>query len=272
MKKTLFFFVAFTISSICVTAQEIDTIFIRVNQMGYQPADSKTAIVFSNATMKEKVNLIDATSGKIIETLEAKQTKEKGWGTFKYFYRIDFSQTTKEGRYYLQSEKTNNKSVNFDISEKAYDHQADRLLDFMQQQRCGYNPFFDIHCHQHDGVAMYGTAVPDSVFVESSGGWHDAGDMLKYLITSSYATAHMLMAYEMYPNSFGDKVDAFGKPGANGIPDVLDEAKWGLEWIFKLHPNPKDLVHQVADAVTTSVTSTLTRTDLTMDGVRTAIV
>ena len=33
----------------------------------------------------------------------------------------------------------------------------------------------------------------------------------------------------------------------NGIPDVLDEAKWGLDWIFKLHPSPDQLFHQVAD-------------------------
>lgn len=247
MKKTLFFFLAFTISSIAATAQENDTIFIRVNQMGYQPADSKTAIVFSKSSVKETLNLIDATNGKTVQSIEANPIKEKGWGSFEYYYTIDFSETRKEGRYYLQSEKTKSKSVSFDISDTAYDHQADRLLEFMQQQRCGYNPFFDTHCHQHDGVAMYGTAVPDSVFVEATGGWHDAGDMLKYLITSSYATAHMLLAYEMYPNSFGDKVDAFGKPGANGIPDVLDEAKWGLEWIFKLHTGPEDLIHQVAD-------------------------
>src|ERR1051326_3390595 len=34
---------------------------------------------------------------------------------------------------------------------------------------------------------------------------------------------------------------------SNGIPDVLDEAKWGLDWIHKLHPAPDQLFHQVAD-------------------------
>ena len=33
----------------------------------------------------------------------------------------------------------------------------------------------------------------------------------------------------------------------NGIPDLLDEARWGLEWMLKLHPAPDQLYHQVAD-------------------------
>jgi len=33
----------------------------------------------------------------------------------------------------------------------------------------------------------------------------------------------------------------------NGVPDILDEARWGLEWMLKLHPAPDQLYHQVAD-------------------------
>ena len=46
---------------------------------------------------------------------------------------------------------------------------------------------------------------------------------------------------------FGDAVDALGRPNANGVPDLLDEARWGLEWMLKLHPSPDALYHQVAD-------------------------
>jgi endoglucanase len=74
-----------------------------------------------------------------------------------------------------------------------------------------------------------------------------SGDQLKYLLTSSTATAHLLQAWLVNPSIFGDAVDALGRPGSNGIPDVLDEAKWGLDWLLKLHPSPKALYHQVAD-------------------------
>ncbi len=78
-------------------------------------------------------------------------------------------------------------------------------------------------------------------------------DLLKYLITSGNATAQMLLAYELTRRTatrasrFADRVDAQGDPGPNGMPDVLDEARWGLEWMLKLHPAPDQLYHQVAD-------------------------
>ncbi|MCR9082654.1 MAG: glycoside hydrolase family 9 protein, partial [Cyclobacteriaceae bacterium] len=88
---------------------------------------------------------------------------------------------------------------------------------------------------------------PDSTRIDATGGWHDAGDQLKYLITSSNTTARLLMAYQMDPDGYMDQVNARGLPGQNQIPDILDEAKWGLEWILKLHPSPNELYHQVAD-------------------------
>jgi len=45
----------------------------------------------------------------------------------------------------------------------------------------------------------------------------------------------------------GDRFNALGQPYQNGIPDLLDEARWGLEWMLKLHPAPDQLYHQVAD-------------------------
>jgi len=247
MLRNSILFIILLLLSLHANAGDNDSVYFRVNQMGYRPAENKTAIVFSNATLEGNVNVIEDNTGKTVKTVKAERMKEKGWGAFKYFYIVDFSDINKEGRYHLELQKLKSRSVSFDISKTIYDHQADRLLVFMRQQRCGYNPFFHTHCHWQDGVAVYGTVTPDSTFVDATGGWHDAGDQLKYLITGSYATAHMLMAYKLYPSVFGDQVDAFGEPGSNGIPDVLDEAKWGLDWIFKLHANPEELIHQVGD-------------------------
>jgi hypothetical protein len=57
----------------------------------------------------------------------------------------------------------------------------------------------------------------------------------------------MLKAYSMFPDQFNDLVDSLGRKGSNGVPDVLDEAVWGLQWILKMHPSPDQLFHQVAD-------------------------
>ena len=223
-----------------------DDVYIRINQIGYLPNESKVAIVFSNSPVKETFQLLDARSGSAVATVKANRSKAKGWGTFSYFYEVDFTSVSKEGTYQLIGQKSKTASLEFNISSSAYSGQTEPLLAFMRQQRCGYNPFLDMVCHQRDGRTMFGP-MPDSTYVDVSGGWHDAGDQLKYLITSSYATGHMLMAYELFPKRFADETNALGQPGQNQMADVLDEAKWGLDWILKMHPAPDQLFHQVAD-------------------------
>ncbi len=219
---------------------------IRINQVGYRTAEQKLAIVFASEKVKETFTLTNAESGEELLTMRPLWSEAKTWGAFEYYYTCDFSRVTEQGSFILIGDKSGIRSQTFQISDHAYDHLQEELLAFMRQQRCGYNPTLDMVCHQHDGRSFYGP-MPDSTFVDVSGGWHDAGDMLKYLITGSYATAHMMLAYELYPDRFADQCNALGQPGANGIPDLLDEAKWGLDWIHKLHPAPDQLVHQVAD-------------------------
>ncbi|HVV00034.1 MAG TPA: glycoside hydrolase family 9 protein, partial [Verrucomicrobiae bacterium] len=128
---------------------------------------------------------------------------------------------------------------------------------FMREQRCGYNPWLDAVCHPFDGRTAYGP-MTNGTYIDARGGWHDAADLLKYLLTSGNATAQMLLAFQLAgPKSnssganresiFADRVNALGQEGSNGIPDVLDEARWGLEWMLKLHPAPDQLYHQVGD-------------------------
>ena len=128
-----------------------------------------------------------------------------------------------------------------------YGELPDQLLEFMRQQRCGYNPWVDAVCHPFDGRTVDGP-LPAGSYVDARGGWHDAGDQLKYLLTSSNATAQMLLAYRLgEKDKFADKVNDLGQTVPNGIPDVLDEARWGLDWMLRLHPAADQLYHQVAD-------------------------
>jgi hypothetical protein len=216
-----------------------------VNQVGYLEEDTKVAIAFSEATVRENFTVHDVETGKRIFRGKTETSEVKGWGEFSHYYKLDFSEVKSPGRYYI--ELKDYRSASFGIGgEHSYKDYHEDLIGFMRQQRCGYNPFLDMVCHQRDGRTMYGP-MPDSTFVDVSGGWHDAGDQLKYLITSSNATARMLKAYELAPDKFGDKVNELGQEQPNGIPDVLDEAKWGLDWIHKMHAGPDMLFHQVAD-------------------------
>lgn len=226
---------------ICVNAHA-QKLFFRTNLAGYNTNLPKKALLLSKSnTSLEKVFLINnATKEKKTFALKAADN----WKPFERTFSVDFSEIKKEGRYHLETEDGLTASQSFIIDK--YPNWQEDIVSFMQTQRCGFNPFTGQYCHQKDGKSFFGK-VPDSSFVDARGGWHDAGDQLKYLITASNATARMLMSYQMFPKKFGDKVNEQGLIGKNGLPDILDEAVWGLDWIFKLHPKPNELYHQVAD-------------------------
>ncbi|HTH54880.1 MAG TPA: glycoside hydrolase family 9 protein [Cyclobacteriaceae bacterium] len=228
-----------------VHSQSANQIHIRTNLAGYLPSDTKEAIVFSDQLIKGNFSIIEETSGRKIFSGKLVKFQSGGFALFKNFYSLDFSAVTQEGSYFVELPQSNRSPI-FKINSSAYHHTPDLLLEFMRQQRCGYNPFFDAVCHQKDGRVMDGP-MKDSTYVDVTGGWHDAGDQLKYLITGSNATARMIMAYQLFPKTFEDKVNDLGQRTSNLIPDILDEAKWGLDWILKLHPAKNHLIHQVGD-------------------------
>lgn len=232
-------FISFQFAQAQSTANQ--KVYFRINQAGYLPSDTKTIIAFSNEPIKSTVYLTDK-EGKKFKT-KAVPLSTTGFAPYRYHVKLDFTPLG-EGSYTVHYGTEAVVSVH--IGNKRYQTTPDLLLQFMRQQRCGYNPYFDAVCHQKDGRVMDGP-MPDSTYIDVTGGWHDAGDQLKYLITGSNATARMLMAYELFPNAFDDQVNALGQAGANGIADVLDEARWGLDWIFKLHPEKDQLIHQVGD-------------------------
>jgi endoglucanase len=218
--------------------------YIRINQVGYLAADTKIAIAFSRTPLRGDFVLRSA-AHRVVFRGPLQTVAPPNWGgKFPYYYELDFSTYRQPGRYVAELEDSSTISQEFSIG--PYPPYQDELLLFMRQQRCGYNPYLDMVCHMRDGRTVY-APVPDGSFMDASGGWHDAGDQLKYLITASNATARMLLSFELARNKFKDTVDALGRPQPNRIPDVLDEAKWGLDWIHKLHPAPDQLFHQVAD-------------------------
>ena len=240
MRQLILLLIMSSIFSLSIFGQKV---FIRINQAGYLPDDSKTAIAFSKESLLGDFKLKDSATGKVAFRGSIGSPTASGFGgPFPNNYHLDFTSVRRPGKYRI--EIADQVSREFAIGE--YPTYQEDLLFFMRQQRCGYNPFLDMACHKLDGRSFY-APFPDGTFVDASGGWHDAGDQLKYLITASNATARMILAYELEKKKFSDTVDDLGRPSPNGIPDVLDEAKWGLDWIFKLHPEPDQLFHQVAD-------------------------
>ena len=226
---------------------ETETAWIRINQLGYLPNGTKVAVWCSKGEKGiSNWELVDASSNKVV--FKAAAGKRFGaYGPFQQTHRLNFSTYKKPGTYYLKSGAT--KSPTFKIADDVYKGSADFCLRYMRQQRSGFNPFLRDSCHTQDGYTLYGAAagLPDSTFIDVSGGWHDASDYLQYSTTSANATYHLLMAYRDFPKLFRDEKLANGLDGKNNLPDILDEAKWGLDWLLKMHPRDDWMFNQLGD-------------------------
>lgn len=226
------------------------TVHLRANQQGYLPDAAKTGLVLaSNASLDGPFQVADTTSGQVIYEGAVERIVRAAWGRFPAVAQLDFSSVTRTGRFELRLRGTN--SASFEIGLECFASFPDQLLEFMRQQRCGFNSWLNTECHAFDGRTAYGP-LSSGTALDARGGWHDAADQLKYLLTSANATAQMLLAFQIAEGSkanpsLSDRCDAQGLPRADGIPDLLNEARWGLDWMLKLHPAPDQLYHQVAD-------------------------
>jgi endoglucanase len=243
MYRLLFVFLLFAFTG----EKENGSSWIRINLLGYQPNGIKVAVWGSKDSLQVKTfQLVDAKTKKIV--LNGSAGKAFGvYGPFKQTYRLNFSSFKKPGRYFLQAGGV--RSPQFEIGENVYKGAADFCLRYMRQQRSGFNPFLKDSCHTHDGYVLYGekAGIKDSTHINVVGGWHDASDYLQYSSTSANATYHLLAAYRDFPNVFTDKKLANGLDGKNGMADVLDEAKWGLDWLLKMHPKDDWMFNQLGD-------------------------
>ena len=238
MMKKLSLMVVLSVMSFVVKAES----WIRVNQMGYLPGDVKVAVMMMEHP--EDVKTFTITNVDTKKAMKIRKVKQMGKLADFSTVRLDFSQVTEPGTYVITAGSA--KSREFRVGKDVYAGAQEVPLRYMRQQRCGFNPFFNDSCHTLDGRLVL-SGADDGKKVDVTGGWHDASDYLQYLTTSANATYQMLFAYKSNPEVWGDEYLANGRPGKNGVPDILDEARWGLEWMVKMNPNDSTFYNQIAD-------------------------
>ncbi|HVS60016.1 MAG TPA: glycoside hydrolase family 9 protein [Gemmatimonadaceae bacterium] len=218
------------------------TAAIRINQLGYLSDAPKIAVFCALEKTELRTFVVTDSYGKTL--LERPATPAKPFGSCVTNYRLDFSSLRRTGEYHIAAGGVSSPIVR--IRDNAYAGAADTLLYYMREQRSGFNPLFHTVVHTRDGIV-----VDDSTragkFVPVTGGWADASDYLQYVMTSANATFVMLMAYRDHPRSFTDQFDSRGLAGSNGVPDVLDEARHGLEWLIRMFPSDSEMYNQLGD-------------------------
>jgi peptidoglycan/xylan/chitin deacetylase (PgdA/CDA1 family) len=246
MKARLLILSLAVMSSLLSNAQTAADSWVRINQLGYLPNSTKVAVFISTL---ERGNVDfwvkEAKTNRTVYEGKGEIANAGRWG-MKQALRLNFSSLTVEGAYYIEC--NGGQSPVFKIDAGVYDGTSDFILKYMRQQRCGSNPYLGTLCHQHDGfIVDHPTREGEKIDVR--GGWHDASDCLQYLTTSANATFQMLFAWQQTPDKtiFKDEYNAEGKKGANGVPDILDEVRWGLDWMVRMNPDSTLMFNQIAD-------------------------
>lgn len=148
------------------------------------------------------------------------------------------------GTYYIMTE-IGTKSESIYIGDNIYDDVLADSLKFIFLQRCGmaideeYSTVFaHDKCHDEDAL-VYGF----DNYLDVTGGWHDAGDYGRYVQTNAKVIADLLFAYYLNPEVFNDDLGI--TESGNNIPDILDEARYGLDWLMKLQKDDGSVYNKV---------------------------
>ncbi len=222
-----------------------DSAAIRTNQLGYLPEARKVAVLCAlrpGFGVRTFVVLGEA-GDTVLGPLPAERAG--AFGPCRAGFRLDFSMLREPGRYRVAAGQWVSAPVR--VAADAYRGAADTLLSYLRQQRSGFNPLFRDSVHHRTDAILVDHPTRSGEFVPVAGGWADAADYLQYVATSAHATYMLLMAWRDHPTAFGDAFDAAGLPGSNGLPDVLDEARWGLEWLLRMFPEDDLLLNQLGD-------------------------
>ena len=223
----------------------VETPNIQINQIGYRPDDVKKA-VFCGDDIDETFRVVDAASGESV--FEGKVgTAAVNKNTKTNEAAGDFTALTTPGTYKIVGDKCG-ESYEFTIGEGVYDEALNDAVRMLYMQRCGTElteelagDFAHPVCHADEAV-IYGTSNK----IDVSGGWHDAGDYGRYTVSGVKAVADLLLAYQKYPDAFSDDLSI--PESGNGVPDILDEARYELEWLFKMQASDGGVYHKVTCA------------------------
>ena len=135
--KKLFQLLLCLLFSVSVSGQQKS--WIRINQLGYLSGATKVAVLVSKKDIHfTEFEICEALTNEVV--FRSKEIKAFGsYPPFTSSYRLNFSKFKKAGSYFIKCGEV--KSPIFKIANNIYNGTADFLLNYMRQQRCGYNPF-----------------------------------------------------------------------------------------------------------------------------------
>lgn len=236
--------IIFSFSTFFCQSADNSKIFIRLNQVGFQPGDFKTAVLISEHPISTNKFSVNKVSGNLRVFNGDINKNFFAFGNFEHCVEIDFSEVNEEGEYFITVDES--RSYPFKISKGVFNRVRDSLSLFFKVQRCGpTNPILHQPCHLSDVANVIGYS--DSSAADVTGGWHDAGDYIKFFSTAAYTTYLLLFSYEFDQSKFGYDLNE------NDVPDILEEARVGIDWLLRCRFTYDFFITQVQDVSDHSV-------------------
>jgi endoglucanase len=254
IKLIIIAFVITTSATVNMYGQAISP-YIVVDQFGYTKNANKIAVLrspktgfdaISSYTPGNNISLKNAVTNVVVYsavpvvfkagTTDAISGDKVWW--------FDFSAIQTAGTYYIIDDAANARSATFVIADTVYKNVLKAAVKTFYYQRAGFaktaqyagaawadgashvGPLQDKNCR------IYNDKNNAATEKDLSGGWYDAGDYNKYTPWTANYIVSLLITYKENPALW---TDDFNIPeSGNGIPDLLDEIKWGMDWLLKM--------------------------------------
>lgn len=245
------------------------TPFIVVDQFGYLPEARKVAVIrdpaigfdsqwhFAPGTLYQVVNV--ATHAVVFEAAPVSwNAGAVDASSGDHAWRFDYSSLVAPGRYLIRDKQAGYESAAFSIAPNLYKPilvQAVRMLyyqraGFAKQARYAGAGWTDKASHlgpgQDSQARLYSAKDDKATVRDLHGGWFDAGDFNRYTRWSGDYVVGLLHSYHESPSAF---TDDFNIPeSGNGIPDLLDEVKWEMDWLKRMQNDDGSLLSVIGSA------------------------
>ncbi|MEU3663550.1 glycoside hydrolase family 9 protein [Streptomyces sp. NPDC032940] len=222
---------------------------VRVNQVGYLPSGPKNATLVTDATARLPWQLKDAGGRAVAHGWSVPRGADASSG--QNVHTIDFGRWTRRGDGYTLV-VDGETSHPFAIGTAGYERLRTDSAKYYYTQRSGIAIDDELRPGYARPAGHVGTApnqgdteVPCrpgecDYTLDVSGGWYDAGDHGKYVVNGGISAWELLSTYERSlhartgkPSKLGDGTLALPESG-NKVPDILDEARWELEFLLKM--------------------------------------
>jgi hypothetical protein len=265
--KSAIYFALFLLPFMALAGPSTISSHIHVDQFGYRPNAQKVCVISDPVTgYNAAESFSPGSTYKVkrwsddVEVFSAAITAWDSGGnphpqSGDIVWWFDFSSLTTPGDYYVYDPMNDVGSNRFTIGDEVYNNALQHAIRMFYYQRCGMaksvafaGDWQDATCHTHSLQDLNCRSVSDptnaSTEKDLSGGWHDAGDYNKY-VNFTWAPIHdLLFAYQENASVFGDASNI--PESGNGIPDLLDELKYELDWLLKMQESNGSVLMKVA--------------------------